>query len=451
MEEIVLNQVLKKKFFALILVLVIFVVLIGCDSPKPYDGKTRVVFWSPPFSEVQTRNWLTKYTDKYNQENTDNVYIDLSFIAEDAWEQALKGAQAAGTAPQIVFVNYAEIPTKAELGMFKPLDDYMSEEVWDDLHDNVLEMITIGDGKRYIFPAFVEPYSILYYSKSAFQAAGLDPNSPPKSWDELYQYAKTLTKDNVYGIAMPNSSQMGWVMWGFQAMSGSYLLNDNWDTPVVNNAFHRDLLALWKKMYDEKLTPKVALSSYNEITPLAQGKVAMQLSGSWAMGQLVNNYPDKVSDIGYAVTPTPNGVVDNVTTAALGGWGFAIDGNAKNPDVAGKFIEWLLAGDPDYVFEFVKSLGFSKFTGRKSVDELIDNDDDAKNNEFKKYVSEKILPFAVAEPCYVWDISKRYADMIESVTLLNTPINTAILDLENYLKSLIEAQELAGTNPRLPK
>lgn len=420
--------------------------LIGCGNP--YDGKTRVIFWSPPFSEVETRTWLTKYTDLYNQTNEDNVYIDLNFIAEDAWDQALKGAQEAGTAPQITFVNYAEIPVDATNGMYKALDEYMSAEVWDDLEDNVSEMVTVGE-KHYVYPCFVEPYSILFYSKSAFSEAGLDPNAPPASWDQLYQAAKTLTKAGRYGIAMPNSSQLGWVMWGFQAMSGSYLLNDNWDTAVVNNSFHEDLFTLFKKMYDEKLTPKVALSSYNEIAPLAQGKVAMQLCGSWAMGQLKNNYPDLVADIGYAVCPTQFGETEGVTTAALGGWGFAVDGNAQNPAEAAKFIEWLLASDPQYVFEYIRDLGYSKFSGRKSVNALLETNEQSSADPFRNYVAEKIMPYAKAEPCYMWEISKQYADSIESVTLLGTPVKTALTKLEKYLNDLIAAEGLAGTNPRL--
>ena len=85
----------------------------------------------------------------------------------------------------------------------------------------------------------------------------------------------------------------------------------------------------------------MANSSYKEITPLGQGKVAMQLSGSWAMGQLKSDYPEKVNDIGFAVCPTRDGVTEGVTTAALGGWGFSMDGKAAHPEEAGKFIEWL--------------------------------------------------------------------------------------------------------------
>ena len=43
----------------------------------------------------------------------------------------------------------------------------------------------------------------LYYNADMFKAAGLDPDNPPKTWDELYEAAKELTdpSKNVYGLA----------------------------------------------------------------------------------------------------------------------------------------------------------------------------------------------------------------------------------------------------------
>ena len=43
----------------------------------------------------------------------------------------------------------------------------------------------------------------LYYNADMFKAAGLDPDNPPKTWDELYEAAKALTDPakNVYGLA----------------------------------------------------------------------------------------------------------------------------------------------------------------------------------------------------------------------------------------------------------
>jgi len=116
----------------------------------------------------------------------------------------LKAAQENGTAPEIIFVNYAEIPSKAMLGNYTALDEYMSPEVWDDLSENVQEMVEV-QGKHYVYPAFVEPYSMLFYSKSAFEEAGLDPNAPPKSWEEMYEYEEEADE----GRALRNRNARG--------------------------------------------------------------------------------------------------------------------------------------------------------------------------------------------------------------------------------------------------
>ena len=424
-------------------------ILASCGGGEdPAAGKTKVIFWSPQFSETETHVWLQKYTNLYNETNEKNTYIELSIIPEDVWDQKLKAAQENGTAPEIIFVNYAEIPSKAMLGNYTALDEYMSPEVWDDLSENVQEMVEV-QGKHYVYPAFVEPYSMLFYSKSAFEEAGLDPNAPPKSWEEMYEYAKKLTKEGRYGIEMPAAKDLGWVMWGFQAMKGEYLLNDNCDTADVNNDYYKDLFNVFRKIYQENLTIRVANSSYKEITPLGQGKVAMQLSGSWAMGQLKSDYPEKVNDIGFAVCPTRDGVTEGVTTAALGGWGFSMDGKAAHPEEAGKFIEWLLAGDPEYVYEFIKELGFSKFAARKSVDELLNTREESKNDAFRTFTAEKVMPYAVAEPCYPWAISKEFADSLNAVEIMATiDVNKTLASLQSKLQGIVESDSLAGTNPR---
>ncbi|MGN1077567.1 MAG: extracellular solute-binding protein, partial [Candidatus Gallimonas sp.] len=292
--------------------------------------------------------------------------------------------------------------------------------------------------------------SILFYRKSAFTAARLDPEKAPASWDELYEYAQKLTTKDRYGIAMPNVNQLGWVMWGFQAQdensAGYYLLNEDWTRAEVNTEFHQKLFTMFKKIYDEKLTPAVALSSYNEIKPLAQDRVAMDFGGSWSIGQIKNNYPDILDDVGFALCPTVDGITEGKTTAAMGGWGMAIDGKAKHPKECGEFIEWLLGGDVSHLTDFMGDLGYSKFAARASVEEALSRIDEAQNDPFYRFVSEKILPYAKAEPVYEWEVSKKYADALDSVTTLHQSVTTALSSLQNSLQSLIEAGG-AGTYP----
>jgi multiple sugar transport system substrate-binding protein len=80
-------------------------------------------------------------TARFNKENKD-YYIDLQFVPGDAWDEKLKAAQAAGTAPDAYMINYNKILHAASQGLLMPLNDYISQEAFDDLHDNIREMIT---------------------------------------------------------------------------------------------------------------------------------------------------------------------------------------------------------------------------------------------------------------------------------------------------------------------
>lgn len=407
-----------------------------------YGNRTPIRLWCQPFTEVETQDWLEAHVLEFNQTDVSingGYYIDLHWVTEDTWDATLKAAQGAGTQPEITVLNYAEVPLKSMIGQYTALDEYMSESCFTDLLDNVEEMTNIN-GSHYIYPWFVEPYSILFYRKSAFAEAGI--TQAPSSWEELYECAKQL-KNNTkyeYGIAMPNTAQLGWVLWGFQAQdaSGYYLLSEDWSTVDVTTQFHKELFTLFQKVYAENLTPAAAFSSYNEIYPLAQGYVPMALGGSWSIGQIKNNYPEVLEDIGYVVCPTMDGVTQGKTTAAMGGWGMAIDGKATHPKECGEFIEWLLGSDPSHLMEFMKDLGYSKFAARTSVEAALANNEEASGDPFYQFVSNEILRYAKAEPAYEWAVSEKYADALIKASQ-GENIETTIADLQSALTKILKA------------
>lgn len=415
----------------------------ACNPDEDYGDRTPIQFWCQPFTEAETQAWLNDHVREFNNTQTaidGGYFIKLSWVNEDSWEQKLAGAQSSGTQPEITVLNYAEVALNSLDGQYKALDDYMSESCFTDLLPNV-EAMTNVNGSHYIYPWFVEPYSILFYRKSAFTAAGV---TAPKSWDELYQAAKKLKAlpDYGYGIAMPNANQIGYVLWGFLAQdetSDYYLLSADWETVNVETQFHKQLFQLFRNMYADDLTPAQAFSSYNEIWPLAQGYVPMALGGSWSIGQIKNDYPEVLDDIGYVVCPTMSGnITATTTTAAMGGWGMSIDGKAAHPEACGQFIEWLLGSDPVHLTEFMRDLGYSKFATTKPVEDALANTPEAKDDPFYNFVSENILATAKAEPAYKWVLSEKYANaLIKAYKGDNIDTTLAALqtDLEKVLKA----------------
>src|SRR6202008_2191134 len=51
----------------------------------------------------------------------------------------------------------------------------------------------LGDykGKPYLMP-FAHGLALLYYNKDLMQKAGLDPNAPPRKWDDLVGAARAI-------------------------------------------------------------------------------------------------------------------------------------------------------------------------------------------------------------------------------------------------------------------
>jgi multiple sugar transport system substrate-binding protein len=62
--------------------------------------------------------------------------------------------------------------------------------------DGMLESVTIG-GKLYAAPLMAS-WTIMYYNSEMFLKAGLDPNKPPKTWDELVAYGQKLQGPTTY-------------------------------------------------------------------------------------------------------------------------------------------------------------------------------------------------------------------------------------------------------------
>src|SRR5690606_5333829 len=102
----------------------------------------------------------------------------------------------------------------------------------------------------------------------------------------------------------------------------------------------------------------------------------------------------------------------------------------KQPKEAAEFISWILAGDPEIMESFFVQTRFSKFPARKSVDDLLNQNDEAKNDPWRKLIAEQVIPYVVNEPIYAWEISMAYANAVERVTLQGQSIEDALVQAE---------------------
>lgn len=178
----------------------------------------------------------------------------------------------------------------------------------------------------------------LVYNKTLFAEAGID--TPPTTWDELYECAKKLTKteedgSKQYGFAYPGTSAGNiWfrivpAIWS----AGGEVYSEDGKTCTLNSEATCEAVRHYTQFYLEGLAPEstMELDSATICQMVASGTVAMYMDN---IGAVNSNLVD-VIDVGTALYPGKNGVAD----VGMGGWNIVIPKAAENPKGAAIFID----------------------------------------------------------------------------------------------------------------
>ena len=134
-----------------------------------------------------------------------------------------------------------------EQDLVLPFDDLVNDAAW--LNSFYPALMANGkiEGKTWGIP-FQRSTIVAYYNKDMFSAAGLDPEAPPTTWDEMISMGKALTKDNTYGLMIPST---GYPYWMFQALAiqnGKELMSNDGLTTYFDDSKVVETLDFWKSL-----------------------------------------------------------------------------------------------------------------------------------------------------------------------------------------------------------
>jgi len=311
------------------------------DDPAPWARSTRAVFEEfkrlHPEIEIVSSTGLT--------------------IQGRSTESSFLLAMAGGTAPDVFYVNFRKLHTYLEQNFLYPLDEFLENDpdVLKRVHPRIREVITVKD-HVYCIPWF-QCAMALYYRKDLYRAAGLDPNRPPKNWDEFYDYAQKLTvpKKGQWGFYFPQSSG-AWYLTDFIWQGGGEVIAKTKDgkyRAVFNSPGAVKALSFYKKLTrdpwkrDGKTYYGVANVTNNSSQDIKLGKIAMWLS--YSNDAVTNNSELNPSLIGVAPLPAgPTGIRANELNAGM--WGMSTQ--IKDPRVrraAWEYIKFMCGPKADEI------------------------------------------------------------------------------------------------------
>ena len=284
--------------------------------------------------------------DEFMKANPD-ITINVRTVQFEDMVNDLARAVATGSGPDITYIDNPEVALFASRNLLLDLTPYIEKSSVikvDDIFPGPLASVSYNGG-IYGIPRGANTIA-LYYNADMYREAGLDPDNPPQTWDQLYEAAKALTnpEKNVYGIAF---SAVATEEGTFQFLPWLQMTGGDYDNVATEGGARA--LNVWKKLLDERLASPDTLirGQFDSTGTFNTGNAAMSISGPWELPRMS---AEAKFDYRAALLPIPE---EGATRAsALGEGDNVILANSDNPEEAFKFVEFLYAQMPRVWNEF---------------------------------------------------------------------------------------------------
>lgn len=322
--------------------------------------RSRLVVWGVE-SGRETRG-LDAQVAEFERRNPDIKVSMLSMGAGAMNPQKLMTAIVGGVPPDLVQQDRFTIGDWASRGAFRPLDDLLAA----DAHSNNPLAVrqsdyvsatwaeAVYDGQTYAIPNGTDD-RVLYYNKQCFRDAGLDPNKPPQTWDEMIQDAVKMTQKNPNGgykrLGFVPGFGQGWLyLWSWQ-QDGEVLSADGRQCTLSNPQTAKALSAMvsWYDQLGGVDAINAASGSWasDDQDPFILGQLAMRVDGDGFMGSIARYRPDL--DFGVVPVPVPaerlrhEGRFKNDPTWVTwsGGFAWAVPRGSHHVPEAWRFVQWM--------------------------------------------------------------------------------------------------------------
>lgn len=264
---------------------------------------------------------------------------EIQVITWDQYWTLLEAGASGGDMPDVFWMHSNEVQKYMENDILMDLTDRIasSEKLEMDKFPEDIKNLYSWNGKTYAIPKDVDTIA-LFYNKTMFDEAGLSYPDDSWTWDDFYDAAVKLTKEDgsQYGTAMnPSNEQDGW-MNIIYSMGGKVLTDDKkasgFDDPNTIKA-----MEFVQKLVDNVMPPATVMAETGTDVLLGSGKIAMLSQGSWMVPQFKEHeYISENCDV--AVLPKDPTTGNRVSL--YNGLGWAVSAKTKNPDAAWQLVEW---------------------------------------------------------------------------------------------------------------
>ncbi|MEU8894494.1 ABC transporter substrate-binding protein [Nocardia sp. NPDC048505] len=212
---------------------------------------------------------------------------------------SIQNQMVAGTPPDVAQLGFSDLDFTIQQLRAKPLDTLFGKDAVQRNFDGRLpyhpraRTLDDWDGHTYGVP-FVFSTPVLYYNADLFGAAGLDPNQPPATWQQVTDAARAISaktgKGGVYIDCLTKTAKD----WCFQSLvrsNGGRVISEDRRTLTYADAPAVEVTRMAQGLVDTGAMPKLAQKQGYEA--FARGEIGMILETSAIQSAFVTGAKDK--------------------------------------------------------------------------------------------------------------------------------------------------------------
>ena len=188
--------------------------------------------------------------------------------------------------------------------------------------------------------------AVFAYNRALFREAGLDPDKPPRTWQEWYDATEKLTVRDASGRVVRLGTaafRIADPLMFYIAQCGGKVLSEDGRRCTLNTPEGIKALTFMKSMFDVQGGRKSvdqfvsATTGPEQFDPFSLGKIAISVEDDWVLYRVMQYNPNL--ELGIAPLPTPDG--QNPISISTMNTMFMIPKNARHPKEAWDFIRFL--------------------------------------------------------------------------------------------------------------
>ena len=274
----------RRKFAGAVTAVVAALMLHGVVAQADAPLKANVIHWWTSGGESAA---IGQFADAYNKAG--GQWVDNAVAGADQARATAINRIVGGDAPTAAQFNTSkQFHDLIDQGLLNNLDSVAAKENWNAIFpQSILESIK-ANGHFYAAPVDIHMQSWFFYSKAAFQKAGIAHE--PQTFDEFLADLDKLKAAGLIPLALGGQAWQEKITFDavFADVGGTDLylkVYRDRDANAVKSAAFKNVLTTFKRLH-AYVDPGSPGRNWNDATALViSGKAGVQIMGDWAKGE----------------------------------------------------------------------------------------------------------------------------------------------------------------------